>query len=179
MGASRRGPARWLALAAAAVLLGGCGLFDNTPPPPCPRISILRDAERVTLFRAGPGRDVNDIEFEAEIGEIRAGCEIKGGQVAVRTQVAIFAARGPAAAGKPLALAFFVAITDPGGRIIAKEVFESPFEFKTNQQRAGVTEEIDQAIPLAGKVQAEDYDILVGFQLSAEQLEYNRRRRAR
>ncbi len=172
-------PARWLALAAAAILLSGCGLFDNTPPPPCPRISILRDAERVTLFRAGAGRDVSDIEFEAEIGEIRAACEIKGKQVAVRTQVAIFAARGAASAGKPLALAFFVAITDPGGRIIAKEVFESPFEFKANQQRAGVTEEIDQAIPLAGQVQAEDYDILVGFQLSAEQLEYNRRSRPR
>jgi hypothetical protein len=131
------------------------------------------------LFRAGPGRDVNDIEFEAEIGDIRAGCEIKGGQVAVRTKVAIFAARGPAAAGKPLALAFFVAVTDPAGRIVAKEVFESPFEFKPNQRRAGVTEEIDQAIPLAGQARAEDYDILVGFQLSADQLEYNRRSRPR
>ena len=168
------------AMLAALVLLGGCGIFgDKEPLPPCPRISVVRDAERVTLFRAGSGRDVNDIEFEAEVGEIRAACEVKGNQVSVRVSVALLAARGAAAQNKPAPFSFFVAVTDPTGKIVGKEVFESPIEFKPGQQRSGSAEEIDETIPLASGMRAEDYDILIGFQLSADQLEYNRRSRTR
>ncbi|MSP50777.1 MAG: hypothetical protein EXQ91_00035 [Alphaproteobacteria bacterium] len=177
MACSVRPLARLGAILAAVIALAGCGLFGEDEKPSCPTISVLRDTERLTIFRYGAGRDVNDIEFEAEFGEVRASCELKSNLVMVRSRVALLALRGAAGRGSSAPLSFFVAVVDPAGRILSKEVFDSPIAFKPQQQRAGSSEEIDHSVPLAAGTRAEDYEILIGFQLTAEQLEYNRRRR--
>ena len=55
------------------------------------------------------------------------------------------------------------------------EVFDSVIEFERRQRRVGVREEIDQELSLAGDDSGANYEVLVGFQLTAEQLEQNRR----
>ena len=73
---------------------------------------------------------------------------------------------------------FYVAITDVSENIIAKETFGSKMDFQQSRRRVGVVEEITQTIPLAGRRPAE-YEILVGLQLTADQLEFNRKARLR
>ena len=62
---------------------------------------------------------------------------------------------------------------------LAKKVFDTEFEFEGNRNRIGATDELTQEIPLTSGDVGEDFDIFVGFQLSPEQLDYNRAKRAR
>jgi hypothetical protein len=169
-----------VALAAVAFLLAGCGLFGKSEKkPPCPRVSILADTAQLAKFRPGEGRDLTDVEYEAEIVGFGGNCEFtdRGSTVETVLTVRIVAARGPALAGPSVTVPFFVAIADRNQRIIAKEVFDSPIAFAPGQRRVGVAEEVVQRIPIAAGWRSTDYEILLGLQLSAEQLDYNRRRR--
>ncbi|MCH7721637.1 MAG: hypothetical protein IH988_11735 [Planctomycetes bacterium] len=65
------------ALAALFCLVAtGCGLFGGDDyVPPCPRAVVLADAQSVTEFRPGPGRDLTDILNEGAITDLAGGCE--------------------------------------------------------------------------------------------------------
>ena len=172
----------WLLLAPLIVfVVGGCtDLFGNrAPKESCPRISILSDAAQATVFRDGAGRDLRDVRFQARFGKIAANCDIEEGRVDMRASIKLVAARGPASTESVGQFTFFVALTDPSDEIIAKKVFESPLEFQAKQQRSGVIEQIEQVFVLKPGERAVQYSVLVGFQLTRDQLEYNRRNRGR
>lgn len=139
---------------------------------------ILADAKRITQFRAGPGRDLTDVEFEGEIAGISGTCVYGKRDLTVTLVADLVATRGPAAATEQATLPFFVAIADEARNIVAKQVFDSAIAIPRAQRRAGVREEIEQVIPLPKDAPSPYFEIVVGFQLSAEQLEQNRRARA-
>ena len=175
-----RSLSRGAALAVCAgLMLSGCGLFDREVKPPCPRVGILGDAATMTQFRSGAGRDLTDVEFEAEIIGFTGGCEFgdRNTKVVVTVNVEIVALRGPAAKGDSITVPFFVAITDRDERILARETFASKIDFPSGRRRAGVAEEMEQKIPLAAGRRSSDVEILIGFQLGQAQLEYNRQKR--
>lgn len=157
-----------------AVVLAGCGLIDSGPPKPCPRVSILRDASSLTQFKPGPGRDLIDVRFEATFGEMSLSCKYDDNVITMTVGLQLFAARGPAADAPATELRYFVAVVDRAQRILAKETFVSNVEFPRNRNRVGVAEEIAPRIPLRRGESTADYEILVGFQLSPAELDYNR-----
>ena len=170
----RAGPVVALALA-----LAGCGMFgDESVPRACPDAMILVDARHVTLYRDGPGRDLTDVEFEGEIARIAGDCTYDDDELRVTLVADLVATRGPAAPDAEANLPFFVAITDEARNIVAKKVFDSAIPIPDGRRRAGVREEIEQVIPLPADEPAPYYQIVVGFQLTPEQLEQNRRGRA-
>ena len=140
-------------------------------------MSILAGSERLVLFKPGPGRDIIDILVEADMSNLRAACEYDDLRVDVDTAFEIIAARGPKAETNRVIIVFFAGVISPDGRVIAKETFESRVEFPQNRRRVGVLEQVTQRIPLAAQVAGPDYQILVGFQLTPDQLEYNESRR--
>src|SRR5262245_46745092 len=48
-----------------------------------------------------------------------------------------------------------------------------------NQQRVGTVDEIDPRIPLKSRADGVEYQIIVGFQLTPEEIEWNRTRKPR
>jgi hypothetical protein len=160
---------------------GACGMFDRSPPPVCPRIGILSDAASLVKFRPGDGRDLTDVEHEAEILGVDRTCEMRDGgkavDVAVTVQMA--AARGPAAPeATTIPLPYFIAVVERASqRIVAREAIAGQIELTPGRRRAGVGEEIIERIPLGAGRSPADYEILVGLELTEEQLRYNRRRR--
>ena len=175
-----KGSAQRASLAAAlAATLAGCGLFGaEGPPRACPDAVILADAKRVTLYREGPGRDLTDVQFEGEIVQIGGTCTYGKRDLTVTLVADLVATRGPAADEAQANLPFFVALTDETRSIVAKKVFESAVPIPRGQRRAGVREEIEQVIPLPEGEPVPYYEVVVGFQLTPEQLEQNRRSRA-
>ncbi len=172
----QRAPA---AMAVLILLVGGCGLFQKPPPGPCPRVSVLDVAAKLVMFRPGPGRDLIDVEFEGEITPLGGGCNYvdRDRVIEMRLELRIAALLGPAAGGATVELPYFVAIVGPDQAILAKQVFRSPIEFEKNRRRAGALEQTDQTIPLAEGQTGADFEVLIGFQLTAAQLDYNRQQR--
>ena len=63
----------------------------------CPAPSILGNAERVSQFKQGPGRDLTDVMFQAEIGKLTMSCRYLQGRVVSDISFELIAERGPAA----------------------------------------------------------------------------------
>lgn len=186
----RRAPfGAWFALPVLALVAGGCdtigSLFEDEAPPPCPRIGVVPDASIVTKFRAGPGRDIIDVLYEGEIADVivtrcEEGSRDSGdAELAVDLSVWIEARRGPADRDHEADFVYFVAVAQflpkPEGR--AEFAVHVPFE--GNRTRVVAADgPVTIKIPVAPDANVTDFEIVIGFRLSAEELEYNRRRRA-
>ena len=173
-----RGGLRLIAVAAVAGIVAAC---SSAPAPPCPGVSILGDASEITLFVAGRGQDLTDVAYRASIERVAGGCDYSRAGDSVTNTVAarLVATRGPAAQGNEGSFVFFVAVVDKEENILARERFESTFTFDANQRQAAAIEEIEQIIPIRADLRGIDYEILVGFELTPEQLEFNRQERQR
>ena len=174
-----------IAFAAAVLLAGtGCGTSDKERPPPCPRVAVLGDAAALTRFAEGGGQDLVDIDYEVEVIDILAGCKYlknEGGQQVIVVAMApvIVAVRGPANRDREARFDYFVSIVDSERVVLNKQTFEVSVAFPGNLTRVGLRDDdppITVDIPLAPGGAATDYQILVGLQLTPDELEYNRRR---
>jgi hypothetical protein len=89
-------------------------------------------------------------------------------------QIQFAAARGPAAASENATFNYFVAIARTDKTILARESFDAVIELPGNQTRNGILEEIDQTIPIAEGQSGTNFVILVGFEMTPAELEFNR-----
>ena len=159
-----------------ALVVAGCGGGERQPP--CPKIFLANETSVLTRFREGPGRDITDVVFEAELLGYSGSCKYERNMVSVELNVDFAVTRGPAGANR-VRFEYFVAVPrlfpDPAG----KRVFDVDAEIPADQRRIQFRDEILLEIPLANRNEGPANEIYVGFQLAPEELEYNRRRRAR
>jgi hypothetical protein len=87
--------------------------------------------------------------------------------------------RGGAEKSSRVEFSYFVAIRHRvSGEIIAKEVFPVAFDLPRGRDNAVAEEELEQVtIPIKKGEQGRYYAILIGLQLSEDELNYNRLRR--
>src|SRR5690606_8384462 len=93
----------------------GCetlGITEKNPVPPCPPVLMLRDAGTLTRYAPGRGRDITDIDFQAEIADFRGTCEYnkERTEVDIVLNVVFSVLRGPADTDRAAAFEYFVAI---------------------------------------------------------------------
>ncbi len=173
-------------LTAMSLMLTGCSggfdtgigdIFTEKQPLPCPSVSVLPNADSITIFQEGPGRDLVDVLYEGVIAPVSGEClyENDDTELLVELILRIGAIKGPAARSQTQEFPFFVAIADPDKRILNKKVLISPIEVGEGRRRGAVQEEIVQRIPLPTGRTGRNYTIVLGFQLTKEQLEYNRK----
>ncbi|WP_142847350.1 hypothetical protein [Telmatospirillum sp. J64-1] len=166
------------AVLAAAALLSACGTSQRAEAPPCPPVSVLADASEMTRFRPGPGRDITDVELEAEITGFRGSCVYRGNTAHMTLAVAIEVKRGPAAQGREADLPFFLAIPAFYPADEAKAVLPVRIAFPPNVEAVRYVEEnIELTVPMKEGEALETYRIYLGLQLDEAQLEYNRQQR--
>lgn len=158
--------------------VAGCTLFGEDETRPCPAVVKHQEISEAVQYAEGKGRDLIDLRFSGKIGDVAWKCTYDGNvSLEMVLEIQVLLEKGPAAKGQIAKFPFFVAITDKRQNILAKEVFTSEVEFPKGRRRAGVIEEVEQIIPLKTDQTGADYEIIVGFQLTREQLEFNRRRR--
>jgi hypothetical protein len=165
-----------LALTTALVCGGTLGACSSSKDAglPCPRVAVVPELGRTTVYRDGPVRDLTDVRYNAEITDARGSCRYDRAGIGIEMTVDIVGERGPAADGDGTDISYFVAITDPQRNILAKEVFPTRIQFRPNERRAGIREEIEERIPLPEGAVGADYGIILGFQLSPEEAARNR-----
>jgi hypothetical protein len=172
---SRRG-FRMLA-AALLALLPACSMFDKKDERACPRIEVVGDLSRVVKFQDGPGRDLSDIVYVARIDDAKSGCRYDKTGVTIELTVSLLGERGRAGAGAAKTDAtYFVAVTDRAQNIIDKPIFTSQFDF-SDKNVAAIYDDFQLRIPLAETASASDHTIIVGFQLTPEEIDFNERNR--
>ncbi len=169
------------AMVALGLGLSACGTADSTGVPACPRTAIISDASRLVQSAqatAGvPAGAAQAASLEARITRISGECVYPKNKssVTVNMILTIEGRRGAetaAAANAPIG--YFVAIVDSDQRVLGRAEFASALEFKSGSRQAAVVEELEQKIPLPAGRAAASYDVLVGFLLTAEQVNLNR-----
>jgi len=166
---------RPLAAALLPLALASCSVFSKKETPPCPPVYILSDASKLTKFRPGPGRDLTDVEFEAEIVGFSGGCKYDEKGAIVDLQVTFDVKRGPADTNRKADFTYFVAIPyfypSPG----AKAEFPTQVSFPEATNYVKFTdEEVVMRVPVKDKDLVDKYEIYLGFQETQEELNRNR-----
>jgi len=157
--------------------------WASYPVPPCPKVQLLGDTNIITAYRSGPGRDITDIRYEAEITGFEGNCEYigkKGIYSAVKLvlKVNFEITRGPAERKRTLDFGYFIAVPEfypePSGR----QNFNVRAKFPENRNTINIIDgEVEITIPLKKGRKGPGSEIYIGFQLTAEQLNFNRQKR--
>lgn len=168
-----------LALSALALLVAACGIFDKDVAYRCPAVFILEDAKDLTRFKAGPGRDITDILFEAEIVNFVGDCDYDEGQAEIELSVQIRVERGPANKGRKVEFDYFVAIPEFRTEAEGKSIFKVVGEFEGNRTRMIYQDDLDMTIPVKVPTDGAALEIVLGFQLTPDELKFNRSRTQR
>eukprot|EP00435_Cladocopium_sp_Y103_P077169 s1_g908.t1 len=146
---------------------------------PCPGVGILGGAESLTSF-TGSGNDITDIALTAELERVVSQCEydIDDGIIYVDLAVRGVAEIGPAATSRVVAVPMFIALTEVNSRVLRKDTFMLPLTFEGNQRTTSFIHTIEETkVPYVARIDGSAYEILVGFQLTPEQLAFNKRDR--
>lgn len=157
--------------------------WENYPVPSCPKTRLLKDTDIITAYRSGLGRDITDIRYEAEINGFKGNCEYigkKGLYTAVRLNIKVEfkVTRGPAIKDKFIDFSYFVAIPEFYPKSAGRRNFTLKVKFPENRNSINVVdEELEISIPLNNLRKGPDSEVYIGFLLTPEQLEYNRKTR--
>lgn len=164
-------------VAALPLALGSCSVFSpKKDPPPCPPIYILSDAGKLTKFRPGPGRDLTDVEYEAEIYGYQGGCTYDEKGAVVDLQVTVALKRGPADTDRKAEFTYFAAIPYFYPSPDAKAEFPVTATFPESVNYVRFTDEaVYLRVPIKDKDLITKYEIYLGFQTTQEELDRNRK----
>jgi hypothetical protein len=167
--------------AALLPLLADCGPARNQFAPACPRPAFLGDAADFDVYRPGSApeqaHDLTDLVLHGRIvgvgGKCREG-DTKN-QLAAAVNVGFELTRGPAMEGRETDVPVFIAVTE-GDTILDKHVYAMHVVFPSNVDRVTLgTGEVDLVLPVTPTKSGAAYTILVGFQLTPDQLARSRR----
>lgn len=174
-------------LALTVAVLGGCetaGLpfMEKAVVLQCPDYFILEDAAAITEFRDGPGRDITDVVFKAQIAEMQLGCltdidkDTDSGKMVIDISPIVGAEMGPANTSETAKVPYFVIVTDPNKEILYREELSLNVSFRgNNTQIVILAPPTSVEIPITPTIRNNYYRIYSGFDLTREQVEYNRK----
>ncbi|WP_338661323.1 hypothetical protein VQH23_13855 [Pararoseomonas sp. SCSIO 73927] len=172
-------PAALLALSLLP-LLGACGrgggdILSQRPQAPCPRVAVLADAVDLTRYGAGAS---GAVELQARMLQPVGSCDYAPGSAGldVTLVVQVEAERGIGTL-RTADLPYVVAVTDEAeGRVLNRGADTVRVIFAGNERRTAAQGE-QMMVRIPGDVRrAAEKVVLIGFQLTPEELAANRRR---
>ncbi|MGH6933966.1 MAG: hypothetical protein ACREEE_16235 [Dongiaceae bacterium] len=178
----------WPAALLALFAVAGCGddvnlnIFSEgyfapqepPPPPPCPRLALAEYADRLSRFNSDI-RVSENLLYDVRIVQANGDCGYDENEIDVVMTVRIAVALGPAATEDNAPIRYFVAIArNSDHSVIARGSFDTLVEFPGVTKHSGTVEELEQIIPLKEGETGADYVILLGLEMTPEELAYNR-----
>jgi hypothetical protein len=143
----------------------------------CPAAFIAPGLDSYTVFRPGvtPSLNTNDIVFGVKLLSVSASCHNELQGVRVVTLLRFVAVRKDDNFHQG-DFTYFVAIADARQNIIAKRDFALRVNFASHEQQMRVYDDITEHLPLKNISLGNRYSVIVGLQVSRQQLELNRQR---
>ena len=157
--------------------LAGCGPSGNEELAAtyCPNPFAVGDAEQLTRFKPGPGRDPRDIVFEAVIGGATTACAFRKTDMEVDLQLRVAVNAGPSVTGGVTHVPYFVRILGANDQVVQGQEFNADFRLSPSSPRGQSLEKLTLRLPFNKMSDVAKYRIAVGLMPTQEELEYNRR----
>jgi len=163
---------RFFFAVAGLLLVSACGSTQEIVR--CPDVKVPAETGNLTRFGPGDGRDITDVVLEAQFEEVRGECSVDDDEVQVAALVKITARQGPASAAQQGQFSFFVAVTDRKRNILSRRSVSAAVDFSGNRSNVVYYERLKIDIPKAEEASGEDFLIFIGFDLTREEVEFNR-----
>lgn len=156
-------------------------IWRKAKPEPCPRVTVLKNASELTRFKEGLGRDLIDVLFEAKFTDVLSLCkydvdyDTRAGLIEVKVAPVIAAMRGAADQNRYADVEYFVALVDDKREILQKNTFNMRLAFPGNLTQNEVRDEpVDLEIVTDGSKDGTNYEIYLGFQMTREEMAYQK-----
>jgi hypothetical protein len=167
-----------LSLALALAACGGPSKEEKAVATYCPSPFVVQDAQSLTRFKPGPGRDPRDIAFQAALTGTGVSCEAGRNKLEVTLKLRLSVDAGPSIAGGTTSVPYFVRLLNGGG-VSAGQDFMATFKLSSASPRGASVEEIALTLPYNQPSDLGGYRVAVGLKPTQEELDYNRRAAAR
>ncbi|MGH1404575.1 MAG: hypothetical protein ACRBDL_10050 [Alphaproteobacteria bacterium] len=146
----------------------------------CPEVQIVDDLSSLSDFEDPKKTSKKRLVSRVDLKSAESTCKIASKSVTVDLKLIFNGALGEKgrekSSDKPFfSYPFFVAVTAPNGKIMAKEIFAASLTYGPNEQTHTYFEKLRQIIPIQNKSKAHMYKVLIGFQVTPDQLKYNRK----
>ncbi len=145
----------------------------------CPKIEIVDDLSSISDFIDPKSSDPKNLISRVDVQNAQTSCDLSSKTAIVDLKITFNGELGPKGrkqkTDKPFfSFPYFVAVTTPSGKILAKEIFAASMTFNANEDTHTYHENLRQIIPIPNEKQARFFKVLIGFQVTPDQLEYNR-----
>jgi len=165
-----------------ALALSGCGGKSKNEVVAgsyCPSPFLVQDAQTLTRFKPGAGRDPRDVAFQAAITGTGVECEVSRNKLLVTLKIRVAANAGPSVGADRTSVPYFVRLIDGSGGVAQGQDFNADYKLSTANPRGSSIEEIALTIPFNVPSDLGAYRVAVGLKPTPDELEYNRRAVAR
>ncbi len=170
---------RLLPLLPVTLLLAGCGpggmFSDEKPAAGCPVAGALEEAMQVVRFTPGSDKAPTDLVFAAQFARVGRTCYFDEKEAQIDIALMIEVRRGPANAEAEAPLTYFVAVLDPEDKVVLRQPFKAVVKFQNRDTRVSYVDQFGVVIDL-GKFRPSDFRVYVGFEMTPDELAYNRQR---
>jgi hypothetical protein len=142
---------------------------------PCPLMGVLYDAARVVELK-GP-EAISNVGYTAEMRGVTGLCRYVGADpIVMNLDIDMAFGRGPKAEGDTHTYRYWVTVSRRDVLPLSKQYFDVTVKFPNGADRVSRVEKIERiTIPRATPTTSGvNFEILVGFDLTPEQLAFNR-----
>ncbi len=139
----------------------------------CPAVAVVGDTGTLTRFN-GDGRTADDVMFTATISDVEVSCS-EGDSVSSAVSLYIAAESDGKIVNDTVTLPYFVAILKDNSEVVTKRIFDVTLRFDGNGYAVS-REVLSQYIPTIEQARRYNYEFLIGFQLSIDDVAFNMER---
>jgi hypothetical protein len=163
----------WSLAILTTLALAGCSNFGGRGNSyTCPATTTVPQLQ--TLVQVVPGPNGATIQSSGRINTVTAECD-RDGDAGVLSKLTVeFAGLRTTPAINQIPLPYFVALADATGNILGKQQYTMTLSFTPDAQITKASDSVTVHIPLKNAQLGNVYTIVVGFQLTQSQLDYNR-----
>lgn len=145
----------------------------------CPQIKGVSDLVMITQFADGKPSTNDNMIADTKLEKIDSTCTVSDNSVAVEMSLDFAGTLGPIGVKDLNGQAnytypYFLVVVSADGKIMAKDVFALSMVYENGQISYRRRETLRQVIPITKNMDTSKFQIMVGFQLTEDELAYNR-----
>ena len=163
---------RYIALMAIIFLSGFSAFSKNAADFSCPRTGLLDNTSTLTLLAPGSAKDVVAV---AAIKGFSGDCSLSKDKktIEISLKLPFLIEKGAAGANlKDEELPYFIAVLSPVEEILQRQAFMTKISFDNSGTGSAIEEHVIR-VPLKPQTEGHQYNVVIGFALTRDQLKYN------